>query len=159
MGLRSTYLHNFQLQQKQYCGDWMLLSLRYEDHLYAKLFHHLVSLHCYDQVICHVWWKNGFEIRIILITIRGFGISKITNPKSVAMEMVGGRVYLFWFGGKSEEMKQKREREPKPLIKPGPQFLLSTNYMPKRTTYNEFCWISLIPKIDEILKIHIDISY
>ena len=110
MGLRSTYLHNFQLQQKQYCGDWMLLSLRYEDHLYAKLFHHLVSLHCYDQVICHVWWKNGFEIRIILITIRGFGISKITNPKSVAMEMVGGRVYLFWFGGKSEEMKQKRER-------------------------------------------------
>ena len=131
----------------------MFLSLRYEDHLYAKLFHHLVSLHCYDQVICHVWWKNGFEIRIILITIRGFGISKITNPKSVAMEMVGGRVICFDLEARAKKWS-KREREPKPFIKPGPQFLLSTNYMPKRTTYNEFCWISLIPKIDEILKIH-----
>ena len=76
------------------------------------------------------------------------------------MEMVGGRVYLFWFGRKREEMKQKRERAKATLKhpqkrllkssslsrwllkKPGPQFLSSTNYMPKRTTYSELCQIS-----------------
>ena len=41
-----------------------MLSLRYEDHLYAKLFHNLISLHHHDQVICWVWWKHGLEIRI-----------------------------------------------------------------------------------------------
>ena len=175
MGLRSTYLHNFQLQQKQYCGDWML-SLRYEDHLYAKLFHHLVSLHCYDQVICYVWWKPGFEIRIILITIRGFGISKKFNPEECG-NGDGRREGFFFLIWRQEWRNEAKEREsqsnPQTSIKkafkfllshsdyskPGPQFLLSTSYMPKRTAYNELCWTSLITKINEILKIHIDISY
>ena len=55
-------------------------------------------------------------------------------------------------------MKQKRERAKATLKhpqktfkvlshgdllkKPGPQFLSSTNYMPKRTTYSELCQIS-----------------
>ena len=153
-----------------------MLSLRYENHLYAKLFQHLVSLHCIVQVICCVWWNHGFEIRIILNTIRGFGISKKHEHEECGNED-GRREGLFVLIWRQEWRNEAKEREPKPpsnihkkgfwipplsqwlLIKPGPQFLLSTSYMPKSMAYNELCWISLIPKINEILKIHIDISY
>ena len=113
MGLRSTYLHNFQLQQKQYCGDWMLLSLRYEDHLYAKLFHHLVLLHYYDQVICYVRWQHGFEIMFILITIRGLGIGKKHEPEECG-NGDGRREGLFVLICRQEWRNEAKEREPKP---------------------------------------------
>ena len=43
------------------------------------------------------------------------------------MEMEGVRVYLFWFRGKSEEMKQKRESQshPQTSTKEASKFLFS----------------------------------
>ena len=90
-----------------------MLSLRYENHLYAKLFHHLVSLHCYDQVICYVWWKHGFEIRIILNTIRGFGISTKHELEECG-NGDGRREGLFVFIWRQEWRNEAKEREPKP---------------------------------------------
>ena len=92
--------------------NWML-SLRYEDHLYAKLFHHLISLHCHDQVICWVWWKHGLEIRIKSITTRGSGISKIHKPKECG-NGDGGSEGLFVLIQRQEWRNEAKEREPKP---------------------------------------------
>ena len=119
--------------------NWML-SLRYEDHLYAKLFHHLISLHCHDQVICWVWWKHGLEVRIKSITTRGSGISKIHKPKECG-NGDGGSEGLFVLIQRQEWRNEAKEREPKPpsnIHKGASKFLLSHSDYSKNQVLN-FC--------------------
>ena len=127
-----------------------MFSLRYEDHSYAKLFHHLISLHCHDHEICWVWWKHGLEIRIKSNTWR---------LSQWRWRWLGGG--FIFFDSKARVKKWSKREKAKATLKhpqkrllnssslsqwllknPGPQFLSSTNYMPKRTTYNELCQIS-----------------
>ena len=125
MGLRFNHLHIFQLQQKQYWRDWML-SLIYEDHLYAKLFHHLISLHCHDQVICWVWWKHGLEIRIRSITTRGSGISKKHKPEECE-NGDGGSEGLFDLIQRQEWRNETKERAKATLKHPQKRLLNSSS--------------------------------
>ena len=145
-----------------------MLSLRYEDHLYAKLFHHLISLHHHDHEICWVWWKHGLEIRIKSNTWR------VLQWRWRWLE--GGFICFDLEARVKKWSKREWESQshPQTSTKEAFKFLLSHSDYSKNQVLN-FChplatcpkeqhimsYVKLvqIPKINEIRKIHIDISY